>query len=328
MRAHTLYFQGDETVTVREEPVPSVTPETVIVETSVSAVSAGSEGLVYRGAVPDRIEATGEVGSLDGAVEYPLSYGYATVGRVIEVGEAVDDDWLERRVFAYAGHRSHVRASPGELVPVPEEVSTATAALFANCETAVTLHMDGRPVIGDRVTVFGQGVVGLLTTGLLARSPVGTLEAVEPVAGRRELARAFGADRALEPGDGDTGRADLTYELSGNPAALDRAITATAFDGRVVVGSWYGREPATLSLGDHFHRQRIDVESSQVSTLPPHLSGRWDRDRRHAVTWEWVKRLPVAELITHEVPLEEAGRAYELLTERPASAVGVLFTYE
>ena len=54
---------------------------------------------------------------------------------------------------------------------------------------------------------------------------------------------------------------DLIYELSGAPAALNDAIAAAAFDGRIVVGSWYGAKPATLDLGRRFHRGRVRLIS-------------------------------------------------------------------
>ena len=100
------------------------------------------------------------------------------------------------------------------------------------------------------------------------------------------------------------------------------------FDGRVLVGSWYGTKPATLELGGRFHRDRIEIRSTQVSTIDPRLSGRWSRERRHELTWDWLERLDVSSLLTHEIPLADAADAYELLEERPDEAVQVLLTYQ
>jgi len=52
------------------------------------------------------------------------------------------------------------------------------------------------------------------------------------------------------------------------------------YSGRVVIGSWYGSKPVQLDLGGAFHRSRIRLISSQVSSLAPELSGRWDKSRR------------------------------------------------
>lgn len=221
-------------------------------------------------------------------------------------------------------------------------MSAHEAALFANVESAVSFLLDGEPVIGERVAVFGQGIVGLLTTALLARTPIETLVAVDRYETRRTLARELGADHALEvpaeEADGGEipngfesvagGRADLTYELSGSPTALDDAVATTGFDGRVIVGSWYGTKPVTLDLGGRFHRDRIDVRSSQVSTIPPRHDGRWSRERRRTVAWNWLEELDLGGLFTHRLALERADEAYRLLEERPDEAVQVLLSYE
>jgi threonine dehydrogenase-like Zn-dependent dehydrogenase len=120
---------------------------------------------------------------------------------------------------------------------------------------------------------------------------------------------------------------DLTFELSGSPAALNDAIALTAFSGRVVIGSWYGEKRAELDLGGAFHRSRIRLISSQVSTVAPELRGRWDKARRFRVAWDALKRIQPQKWITHRFPIEEAEKAYQLLDENPQETIQVLFTY-
>jgi threonine dehydrogenase-like Zn-dependent dehydrogenase len=122
-------------------------------------------------------------------------------------------------------------------------------------------------------------------------------------------------------------RADLTYEVSGAPSALDLAIEVTGFSGRVVVGSWYGTQPAVLDLGSHFHRSRLSLVSSQVSSLAPALTGRWDRTRRYALVWELLETIRPARFITHRVPFEAAGDAYRLLTSGQEEVLQIILTY-
>ena len=335
MTARTLSFTGPRSLEVRRRPIPDPGPGELRVRTETSAISAGTEGLLYRGEAPTTLPADESLDALEGDLSYPLAYGYAAVGVVTAVGEGVDDALLDRRVFAYNPHESHFLARPDDLLPVPESVSAREAALFANLESAITFSLDGDPTLGERVVVFGQGVVGLLTTALLAESPLETLVTVDHHASRRELSREFGADRSLDPERDVAGeledlsgsRADLSYELSGNPEALNDAIAATGFDGRIVVGSWYGEKSAPLELGGRFHRDRIDVHSSQVSTIAPRLEGRWSRERRHELTWEWLSRLDLEGLFTHEFPLERAEEAYRSLEERPDEAIQVFLTY-
>lgn len=332
MTAKSLYLVAPETVECRERPEPDPTPETVVVETEFSAISPGTELLVWKGQTPPSLDADGPVEEVTEEFSFPLRYGYAVAGTVVAVGRNVDESWLHRRVFAYNPHESHFRTEPSELVGVPETIPPRHAPLLANAETAVNFLLDGGPLLGERVAVFGQGVVGLLTTGILASMGLGQVVAVDPVQKRRDLAAAFGADRTLDPGAVDLPavldeRVDLSYELSGNPGALDDAVEVTAFDGTVVVGSWYGTKPVEIDLGARFHRNRISIESSQVSTVSPEHSERWTRERRRETAWEWLADLPVASLLTHETAVDRANEAYRRLDREPGEAVQILLTY-
>lgn len=336
MPAREVRFTGRRAVEVRERPVPEPGPGEVRVRTELSAVSPGTELLVYRGEFPSEMAVDASIDALSGTLRFPLSYGYSAVGRVTAVGDRVADRWLDSRVFAFREHASHFTAEPVALVPVPDERSTTEAAFLANAECAVNFAMDGRPMVGERAAVFGQGVVGLLTTALLARHPLERLVAVEPRARRREQARRLGADEVVDPGTtdpvealrGDGDGVDLAYELSGDPEVLDDAIGAMGFDARLVVGSWYGTKRADLDLGGRFHRNRGELVSSQVSTIDPSHRGRWTKERRLDAAWRHLDAVDVAPLVTHRFPAERAAEAYELLDERPDEAVQVLFTYD
>jgi 2-desacetyl-2-hydroxyethyl bacteriochlorophyllide A dehydrogenase len=330
-----LYFTGPRSISVERESVSAPGPDEVLVETRLSAVSSGTELLIYRGEMPRDLPADTTIDALDGDLSYPLKYGYATVGDVVALGANVDEAWRGRRVFAFNPHESHFVAAPADLVPVPDDVSTATAALLPTAETATTFVMDGRPRVGERVVVFGAGMVGLVTTRVLSSFPLERLTVVEPVAHRREMATTLGADETLRPAEaariGDRGGppgADLAYELSGSPATLDDAIDAVGYDGRIVVGSWYGRKRAETDLGGFFHRNRIDVSSSQVSTLAPDLRGRWTKERRLDVAWDRLRELSTDRLVTHRIGLGNAAEAYRLLDDGPENALQVLLTFE
>lgn len=329
-----LYFAGPEAVRIEPEAVPDPGPDEVLVETRVSAVSSGTELLIYRGEMPRDLPADESIDALGGDLTYPLKYGYATVGEVAVVGTNVDDDWQGRTVFAFNPHESRFVTDPATLVPVPDDVSPATAALLPTAETATTLVMDGRPRVGERVVVFGAGMVGLVTTSILAEFPLARLTVVEPVPHRREMAATLGADETLAPDQatrvaerGDPPGADLAYELSGQPATLDDAIDAVGYDGRVVVGSWYGDKTAPIELGGTFHRDRIELVSSQVSTIDPARRGRWDRQRRFDTAVEWLDRIDCERLISHRIPFDKAATAYDLLDAGDESVLQVVLMY-
>jgi threonine dehydrogenase-like Zn-dependent dehydrogenase len=69
------------------------------------------------------------------------------------------------------------------------------------------------------------------------------------------------------------------------------------------------------------------ILSSQVSTVAPELSGRWDKVRVRAVAWQMVQKISPARFITHRFPLAQAPEAYQLLDRRPEEAIQVILTY-
>ena len=323
----SLYFVAPRQVELWEEPRPAPGADQLLVQTLVSAISAGTEMLFYRGQAPAELSLDATIPALAGAIQYPFKYGYASIGQVIALGKQVDSIWQDQLVFAFHPHESHFSTTPAEVMPIPSDVRSEQAAFLPNMETAVNFVMDGQPLLGERVVVFGQGVVGLLTTALLARFPLAELITVDADPQRRALAKLFGATQTLAPDQVGRLDADLAYELSGNPAALDQAINTTGFGGRVVIGSWYGQKRVELNLGGHFHRSRIRLISSQVSTLAPELSGRWDKTRRFALAWSLLKQIDTERLITHRLPFAEATQAYHLLDQQPAQALQILLTY-
>lgn len=339
VRQHRLEFVEPGRVTVQVGPAPQPAGDQVLVQTRYSAISPGTEMLVYRGQWPPGVAVDAALDGLTGAFAYPLAYGYCTVGRVIATGDAVADDWLGRRVFAFQPHQNLFCAHPATLHPIPDDLDDEAALFLANMETAVNLLLDGAPLIGEQVVVVGQGIVGLLTTALLARFPLTSLSTLEAHPRRREASLRLGAGQCFDPQDPDLlarlgavpsqgGPADLVYELSGSPAALDTALALTRFSGRVVVGSWYGTKTAALDLGSFFHRGRISLISSQVSTVAPALSGRWQTSRRLALAWEMLRQVRPQACITHRFSLDEAASAYALIDSSPGETIQVIFDHQ
>jgi 2-desacetyl-2-hydroxyethyl bacteriochlorophyllide A dehydrogenase len=329
----SLVFVSPHQVEVREEALLPPGPGEVLVQTLVSAISPGTEMLVYRGHVPKNMPLDASIPGMTGAVSYPVKYGYASVGRVVELGDGVDAEWNDRVTFSLHPHESHYVVPTDQLTPLPAGLSIEQAALFPHAETAVTFVMDGRPLIGEDVAVFGQGVVGLMTTALLARFPLSTLVAVDRHPLRRKLSLDLGAHRSVDPADDAdveamTASFDLVYELSGSPDALDLAVGVTGFRGRVVIGSWYGDRRVDLALGGAFHRSRMTLSSSQVSTIDPQFAGRWDRARRATAAWRMLADVDCSRLVTHRFPFADAPAAYELVDRAPDATVQVLLDYQ
>lgn len=335
MKRKTLYFTAPHQVELREETLPAPGAEDVLVETTCSAISAGTEMLVYQGRFPRDLEADATISALRGGLRYPVAYGYACVGVVRETGAQVDKNWLDKPVFAFQPHTSHFITLPDFLLPIPQSLSPDSACFLPNMETAINLVQDGAPIFGERVLVLGQGIVGLLTASLLREFPLEVLVTADcyarrcdssPVPRRLSLDPHAPGFRQEAKGFLNQG-SDLTFELSGNPTALNDAIALTTFSGRIVIGSWYGEKPAQIDLGGTFHRSRIKLISSQVSTIAPELEGRWDKARRFDAAWKALERIKPEKWITHRFSIDEAAEAYRLLDESPQETIQVLFTY-
>jgi 2-desacetyl-2-hydroxyethyl bacteriochlorophyllide A dehydrogenase len=330
VKRKTVYFTAPKQVELREESLPALGPDDVLVETVCSSISAGSEMLVYRGQFPKLVDAHDTFSS---NINYPSPYGYACVGIIRETGKRVNKDLRDKLVFGFQPHTSSFICHPSTLIFAPASLSAETCSFLPNMETAVNLVQDAAPIIGERVLVLGQGVVGLLTTSLLYEFPIEVLVTTDNFELRRKSSldigvnETFGLDQIHQSAYAKD-RFDLVLELTGNPSALNDAIPLTKFNGRIVIGSWYGEKHAEINLGGSFHRSRIKLISSQVSTISPELSGRWDKLRRFEVAWKALGMVKPEKWITHRFHIEDAGKAYELIDKNPQETIQVLFDYK
>ncbi|WP_299024988.1 zinc-binding dehydrogenase [uncultured Thermanaerothrix sp.] len=341
MKRQSLIFKAPLAVEIQEEDCPNPQSGEVLVKTLVSAISAGTEVLAYTGQIPSWFSLDETLPALKGTFSFPFKYGYACVGEVIAVGEGVEKTWLGRKVFAFNPHESAFVASLDSLIPLPEGLNEEDLLFLPNMETAVNVVQDGRPILGEQVVVFGLGIVGLLTTALLTRFPLNHIVALDRYPLRRKAGMELGITAVFDPLSEEVLRglrsileslgyhqgADLVFEVSGAPGALNQAIEITGYTGRIVVGSWYGRKPVALDLGGRFHRSRIQIIASQVSTIAPELSGRWTKARRLQMAVEALKWLRPSFWITHRFSFERAAEAYRLLNEYPEEALQVILTY-
>ena len=305
------------------------------VRAAASALSQGTEMLVYRGEVPADLPL--DLPTLAGSFGFPIKYGYATVGRVLDAGASVEDLVPGDLVFVHHPHQDVFVVPAAMPVRLSDELDPLLGLFVANLETAVNVVHDTPLRLGETALVFGQGVVGLLVAQLLRLAGAGRVLVVDPLKKRRDLACDVGVDEALEPGEDlpervletTAGRgADVAVEVSGSGAALQAAIEAVAVEGTVVAASWYGAKPVALSLGGHFHRGRVRLRSSQVGRMSPDLGSRWDHARRTETVLGLLPRLCLKELISHRFPFEEAPEAYRLVDERPGEAVQVILTHD
>jgi threonine dehydrogenase-like Zn-dependent dehydrogenase len=220
-----------------------------------------------------------------------------------------------------------------EVVPV-DHLDPRAATLYPMVETALQVSLDAAPRLGETAVVVGLGAVGILVAALLARTGAVVLGS-EPEPARRAAARAFGV-RALDPDDVSEAVAaetsgqgtDLVVEASGNPGALASSLGLLAHEGTALVCSWYGTKPVALPLGAEFHRRRLALRSTQVSTLPAALTARWDRRRRAELAWRLASGLPLSVLATHAFPFEQAAEAYACADRKDDGLIHATLRYQ
>jgi 2-desacetyl-2-hydroxyethyl bacteriochlorophyllide A dehydrogenase len=335
--ARAVWFAGPGRAEIRDESLPPVGAREILVRAERSAISHGTEMLVYRGQVPP--DTTLDLPTLAGSFDFPIKYGYASVGTVLEIGSAVPGEVPEPRpgdrVFCLHPHQT-AYVVPAELAwRLPDDLDPERAVFAANVETALNVLLDTPVRLCERAAVFGQGTVGLLIGLLARRNGAGRVAVVDPFERRRALALSLGAYAALDPADAAPdalsdvlgGRPDLVYEASGSSTALQAAIEAVADEGTVTVCSWYGTRTAPLMLGGQFHRGRIHLRSSQVGRIAPELGGRWGYSRRRQAVLALLSELPLERLISHRFAFEEAPEAYALVAGRADETVQVILTY-
>ncbi|RYF81240.1 MAG: zinc-binding alcohol dehydrogenase [Comamonadaceae bacterium] len=281
---------------IRAGRVPAPKTDEVCVRTLHSAVSRGTELLVYRGDVPpsefQRMRAPFQEGDFPG----PVKYGYANVG-VVESGPAA---WIGRAVFCLHPHQTRYVVPASAVNPLPEGVPPARAVLAANMETAVNALWDAAPRVGDRIAVVGGGVVGLLVAWLASRIPACQVELIDVQPARAEVARQLGLRFALP--DAAQRDADLVVHASGHPAGLATALELAGFEATVLELSWYGSQAVTLPLGEAFHARRLTLRSSQVGHVATAQRARWTHARRMGVALSLLQAPELDALITDIAP--------------------------
>jgi 2-desacetyl-2-hydroxyethyl bacteriochlorophyllide A dehydrogenase len=293
--------------------------------------------MVYRGEVPSGLSLDAALTTLQGSFAFPVKYGYASVGRVVDVGSGVNGLVEDDLVFAFNPHETCYTAPAAVAIRLPQDLDPRLGIFAANVETAVNALLDANPRLGERVLVIGQGVVGLLITQLARRAGASLVITSDLHERRRQVSLSAGADVVLDPSaesipervsalTGGTG-ADVVIEASGEPRALDDAIGTAAQEGRVVVVSWYGTKRAELALGSDFHRKRIALKSSQVSSLDPSLAPRWTILRRRELAVRYLSELLLDELVSHVIPFDLAPEAYRLIDEQPGEVIQVALDY-
>ena len=300
---------------IRAQRLRSPAPGELLIRACRSAISRGTESLVFRGEVPESEWQRMRCPFQEGEFPAPVKYGYSAVG-IVEDGP---DEALGRRVFCLHPHQDRFIVPRDAVVEVPDTVPDRRATLAANMETAINGIWDAAPGPGDRIAVIGAGVVGCLVAALAARLPGAEVELIDIDPARGAVAAAFGCHFATP--EKASPEADLVVHASGSPAGLDIALTIAGFEAMVVEMSWYGTRIVPLELGGAFHSRRLTLRSSQVGALPASRRQRWSHRRRLILALSLLRDPVFDILLSGETEFTELPA---LMPRLAASSAGIL----
>jgi L-iditol 2-dehydrogenase len=215
--------------------------------------------------------------------------------------------------------REIVNLPAHNLIPIPKHVGLREATLIEPLAVALHSLTFAAVKVGETAVVFGAGPIGLLTIAALRFAGAGRVWAVEPVAHRRAMAYAIGADAVLDPNDDpvqailrDTGKrgVDLAFDCAAGTDSVNQCIGSLAKGGRLI----YTAIPAAVHVPFH----APGLRKKEITLFNVYRSNH-QAERARDVLAENMSLF--APLVTHSRPLDEIQQAFETV-DRYADGVG------
>lgn len=307
---------------IRPAPLCVPGPEDVQVRTLFSAVSRGTEALVFRGGVPASQYAVMRAPFQEGDFPGPVKYGYLNVG-IVEHGPA---DLCGRTVFCLYPHQTVYVVPAQAVIVIPDDIPPSRAVLTGIVETAVNALWDAAPLVGDRIAIVGAGMLGCCMARLLGQIPGTRVSLVDVDVSRAEVAAALGVNFALSTDA--VGNCDLVIHSSATAAGLQLSLELLALEGTVIDLSWYGDAKVRLDLGGAFHSRRLGIRASQVSHLSAARRGRRTNRERLELALELLRDPAFDALITGVSRFDELPQLMPRLADRSLPALCHLIAYD
>lgn len=309
-------------------------PHAILIKTSTSLISVGTELAIYTGSHIGFSLPTPPFQLI------PHTPGYALMGQVLQVGQAVTTVQPNQRLMLHAPHGTHaiadVRYTPMTLLP--DSLTDAEGPLIRLAEVALTALRVAPVQVGDTVLIYGLGLVGQFVAQLYQLNGAHPVIAVDRIPHRLAIAQANGiialnADtvdvashvNALTQGRGP----DVVVEATGNPMVLPLALDLVTKGGRVVLlGSSRGR--VELDPYSQIHRKGIRLigahETAQSLDFTPQ---RWSQARNLRLLADLLAagKLNSHNLISHTIKPDEALSIYDSIAQQPQAYLGVLIDW-
>jgi threonine dehydrogenase-like Zn-dependent dehydrogenase len=317
-RAFWLREPGHGEIRPVELPVPG--PDDVLVRTRYSAVSRGTESLVFGGHVPASQHDVMRAPFQEGDFPAPVKYGYLNVGTV----ESGPSNLVGRTVFCLYPHQTRYVVPATAVTVVPDDVPATRAVLAGTVETALNAVWDAGPQVGDRIAVIGAGMVGAAVARILAGIPAARVQLVDIDPSRAGIADELGVEFVL-PREA-RGDCDLVVHASASEQGLARALELLRPEGVCVELSWYGDRQVRVPLGEWFHSRRLTIRSSQVGTVSPNRPRTYAQ--RLGVALDLLRDPGFDALVTSECPFEELPAVLPVLISREPSELCLRVRYD
>jgi 2-desacetyl-2-hydroxyethyl bacteriochlorophyllide A dehydrogenase len=319
-------FPSSKTVVVESFVPAAPAPGEVLVETTCSLLSTGTETICYNRKFDPGTH-------WDHWVKYPFYPGYCAVGTVIATGDGVAGLKPGDRVAHRAGHRSHAVVKADECHLVPEGVSPDAAAWFPLAKIAGHGVRAAGITLGDAVVVIGAGPIGQMTVRWTLACGAGKVIVLDLAEARLKMAASAGAIPLTASADQAAGpiqallngaRPRIVIDTTGNAAVLRSAFALVADYGTVVLLGDTGSPGSQTLTGDVITRGLKLVGAHDMHNTPE-----WNNPASAAHFFEFIRgaRFSLAGLNTHHFHPEACTEAYTLATEDRLRTMGILFDW-
>ncbi len=330
-----VWYHGDGTISINDGAImarsgpeagisgakPGRDSAVITLRALWSGISRGTERLVFNGQVPVSEHRRMRCPHQEGDFPGPVKYGYCMVARCVDGPQ----NMLGRIGFCLHPHQAAFAVEPAMVHWLPDGLPARRGCLIANMETALNIIWDSHAKDGDSILVVGGGVLGLLVTALAAQIAQTSVTLCDVNTERAGFAESVGA-RFCTP-DAAPSNQQVVIHTSANPAGLETALNAAAFEARVVEASWYGDKPVPVPLGGAFHSQRLQLISSQVGHIPAHKRAEWDYARRLAEAMALLCDDRFDALITDEIAFDDAPQAMPSVFANNAAGLMTVLRY-
>ena len=331
MKNPSIVFTAPSVVELIDHPFPAVLGEyDVRLKLMCSTVSAGTERAVLTGS-----QNTG------GYTDFPRQSGYSAGAIVDAVGEKVTRVKVGDRVAAsWTRHSRYFVLNENQVYPLPDEISFSEAALVHIATFPMAAIRKCNLEIGESAIIMGLGVLGLVSIDLLRAAGAAPIIAVDPVAEKRELALALGADYALDPFAPDfsqtvralTGRgARVALEITGIGAGLDMVLDCVARFGRVALLGCTRNSDFTIDYYNKVHSRGVTLIGAHTMARPKLESnhGWWTEkdDAESILRLVQYGRIDLLRLVEETHSPSDAPAVYDRLIKNSAFPI-VQFDWE